>query len=322
MRYLLVFVLASCADTSKLEARVHVLEKEVAAMRAPHAEAARTCAVTHDVTIPPETMFDAKVPVEIGETHLEGGDKLVIEEVHGTSPSLAVNGMYEARGEYTLATADEAEISFTVRSHDKANGCTTGTGHRLLVKRGSGTFRVATRIAYDGDASISFFRRHESGPTTREHEIGAIYFKNAGVQSIASKALDRAKCTPVDISFPSATTFPEVVPFDLGRTNLRSGDKITIREVRGTRKDFAVDGVYVVRGDYTLASADEAVLALGVTGGCTSHNDRGRVTLKKGSGTFELATKVAYVGQPHVSFYVNGEGAGGVYFGKGEYLLQ
>jgi len=28
------------------------------------------------------------------------------------------------------------------------------------------------------------------------------------------------------------------------------------------------------------------------------------------------------VGHPHVSFYVNGEGSGGVYFGKGDFLLQ
>jgi hypothetical protein len=325
MRYLVLVALTACAtDTSKLEARVHDLEKEVAGMRAPDAQA---CAVTHDVTIPPATMFDAPVPVEIGETHLHDGDSLVIKEVRGTSPSLAINGMYEVRGEYTLASADEAEISFTVRARNKGEGCTNGTGHHLWVKRGSGTFQVSTRIAYDGDPSISFFRRHDSGPTTREHEIGTVYFENpkgahGNIDSIASKAMARAQCKPIDISFPDTTKFPEVVPFDVGRTDVRSGDKITIREVRGTRKDFAIDGIYQVRGDYTLASADEAVIGLNVTGGCTSHTERGHVTVKKGSGTFEVAVKIAYVGQPHVTFYVNGEGSGGVYFGKGDFLLK
>ncbi|HEX4513912.1 MAG TPA: hypothetical protein VH054_10260, partial [Polyangiaceae bacterium] len=93
-------------------------------------------------------------------------------------------------------------------------------------------------------------------------------------------------------------------------------------DVRGTRKDFAVDGIYVVRGDYTLASANEAVLGLNVTGGCTSHTERGHVAIKKGSGSFELAVKVAYVGQPAVTFYVDGTGSGGVHFGKGDFLLK
>lgn len=75
-----------------------------------------------------------------------------------------------------------------------------------------------------------------------------------------------------------------------------------------------------MRGDYTLASANEASLGLYVTGGCTHGNGRASVNVKKGSGTFELATKIVYVGQPHVTFYVEGDGAGGVYFGKGEYL--
>ena len=315
---MLFVALASCSDGSKLEARVHDLEKEVANIRATPTAGTETCAVTHDVTVPPATMFDAQVPFRIGETHLHDGDRIVIDDVRGTSPSLAINGMYVVRGEYTLASADEAELSFTVRSRRAGDGCTSGNGDgHLVVKRGSGKFELATRVAYEGDASISFFRLHERGPTTRAHELGAVYFG-----SIGGKALDRATCKPIDISFPTDTKFPEVVSFDVGRTDLRGGDKITIREVRGTQKELAVDGIYVVRGEYTLASADEAVIGLNVTGGCTSHTERGHASIKKGSGKFELAVKIAYVGHPHVSFYVNGEGSGGVYFGKGDFLLQ
>jgi len=282
----------------------------------------------HDVSVPVATMFDAQVPFQMGETHLRDGDRIVIHDVHGTIPSLAVNGMYTVRGEYTLASADEAEISFTVRARRKGDGCTNGGHNHFVVKRGSGTFELATRIAYEGDASISFFRLHESGPTTRDHEIGAVYFGSVGegaregIHSIASKALDHATCKPIDISFPASTKFPENVAFDLGRSDLRAGDHLSIREVRGTQKEFAKDGIYIVRGDYTLASADEAVLGLNVSGGCTSGAERGHVAIKKGSGKFELAVKIAYVGQPHVTFYVNGEGSGGVYFGKGDFLYK
>jgi len=143
---------------------------------------------------------------------------------------------------------------------------------------------------------------------------------HGNMDTIRSNAFDTTKC--VDISFAADTQFPETVAFDIGRTTLRGNDKIAIREVLGTRKDFAKDGIYLVRGDYTLTTADEAVLGLNVTGGCTSHTERGHVSIKKGSGKFELAVKVAYVGQPHVTFYVNGEGSGGVYFGKGDFLLK
>jgi hypothetical protein len=143
---------------------------------------------------------------------------------------------------------------------------------------------------------------------------------HGNIDTIRSGAVDPKNC--IDISFPAETQFPEAVAFDVGRTTLRGNDKITIREVLGTRKDFAKDGIYLVRGDYTLTSADEAVLGLNVTGGCTSHTERGHVPIKKGSGKFELAVKAGYVGQPHVTFYVNGEGSGGVYFGKGDFLLK
>ncbi len=113
-----------------------------------------------------------------------------------------------------------------------------------------------------------------------------------------------------------------MVAFDVGKTNLHAGDSITIREVHGTRPDFAVDGIYRVRGDYTLASADKATIGFNITGGCTRNATLNVQAVKRGSGTFELATKIAYVGQPHVTFYIEGNGSGGVYFGKGEYLQK
>jgi hypothetical protein len=323
MRKLALVFLASCAaDNSKLEARMHDLEARVDRIHG-----GGECAVMHDVTVPPATLFDAPVPFRVGETHLTGGDRIVIREVRGTSPELAINGLYVVRGEYTLASADEAALGFTVRSSRKGDGCTNGSGaSRNVVKRGSGTFELETRVAYEGDPSISFFRIHE-GTTTRADEIGAVYFGHIGSSATGrtdalAKAADRATCKPIDISFPSSTTFPVAVPFEIGHTDLHGGDRITITEVRGTQPDFAIDGIYLVRGDYTLSSADEAVIGLNVTGGCTSGTERGHVGVKKGSGKFEVAVKIAYVGQPHVTFYVNGQGSGGVYFGKGDYLYK
>jgi len=131
----------------------------------------------------------------------------------------------------------------------------------------------------------------------------------------------------IDVTIPEGTQMTMPVAFDVGRTNTRPGDRITITEISGTRPDFAIGGTYLVRGEYTLASADEAVLGFSVTAldpgdGCTSGNPRGKVHITRGSGKFELANPIAYRGHPHVSFYVHGEGSGGVYFGKGDFLEQ
>ena len=117
------------------------------------------------------------------------------------------------------------------------------------------------------------------------------------------------------------------VPFDIGDTNTRAGDRTTITDVHGTRGDFGIGGIYTVRGEYTLATADEATLAFNVTAieqgeGCTYGNGRGSTHVLRGSGTFELANSIPYRGHPHVTFYIKGEGSGGVYFGKGDFLQR
>ena len=72
MRYLVLLALASCAtDTSKLEARVHDLEKEVAELRAKETsrDEASGCAKTTDVSVPDAVVFSSAVPFAISESH-------------------------------------------------------------------------------------------------------------------------------------------------------------------------------------------------------------------------------------------------------------
>ncbi|MEQ9320746.1 MAG: hypothetical protein RIF41_16385 [Polyangiaceae bacterium] len=130
-----------------------------------------------------------------------------------------------------------------------------------------------------------------------------------------------------DVACPDDTRFSHDVPFELGRTDLGHGDHITIEQVRGTSSDLEIGGIYLVKGTYTLASRAEARLSFTVTAsepgeGCTKGNRRGRQTVRRGTGTFELATRMAYRGYPHVWFRVGDDSAGGVYFGKGDTLLE
>ncbi len=178
---LLVISLASCAPSAevKLEARVHELEQQVAELHAKvdSAKVDNPCAVTHDVTVADGTTFDAVVPFAVSESTLHGGDEIVVHEVRGTHAAMVIDGAYLVSGEYTLTSADEATLGLTIRANERGSGCTNGNGRgRLVVKRGRGTFSLTTRVAYTGDASLSFFRRHEHPVTTNADSLGSVYF--------------------------------------------------------------------------------------------------------------------------------------------------
>ena len=189
-------------------------------------------------------------------------------------------------------------------------------------------FLFAIAVALAGCAS-SDTSKLEARVASLEKEVAELRAaRQMADRESRTDAAQRAGCTnSIDVNIDPATQFRDVVAFEVGKTDVRSGDRIAITEVRGTRPDFAVGGVYLVRGEYTLASADDASLGFSVTAtqsgeGCTHGNSRGSKTITRGSGSFELATPIPYTGYPHVSFYVKGNGSGGVYFGKGEFLQR
>lgn len=154
---------------------------------------------------------------------------------------------------------------------------------------------------------------------------------------------------------PTTSEFPYVVRFEKGATRFSNGDKITIDEVRGTADTFAPGNIYWIKGTYTLASRDRAILLASTTvtdplvilspldlaaradhviPGKTPDADPGRATgaeltvqrqsVKRGTGNFTLFLPMWYKGSPHVSFYSfkKGEGFGGNYFGTGDSVLK
>jgi hypothetical protein len=144
----------------------------------------------------------------------------------------------------------------------------------------------------------------------------------------------KPRCAHVlDATVPDDTKIEQPVEFETGKTTVGTFDRIVITEVLGTSPRFAVGEDYVVRGEYTLATSDDAVLSFSVTAarsgeGCTTNNPRGRVKIKRGSGKFELVGPILYSGFPHVWFDFTGRNVGGsektegVYFGKDDFLLR
>jgi hypothetical protein len=87
--------------------------------------------------------------------------------------------------------------------------------------------------------------------------------------------------------------------------------------------------LYWIKGTYTLASHDRAMLCASVTAanaadGTATGLKVQNAIVDKGEGWFTLFLPMSYKGWPHVSFYPaeGGNGFGGAYFGTGDSVLQ
>jgi hypothetical protein len=155
---------------------------------------------------------------------------------------------------------------------------------------------------------------------------------------------------------PMTSEFPYKLKLEQGATRFLGDDKIAILEVRGTADTFTPGNIYWIKGTYTLASRDQAILLASITvtdfheimtarGDLTvwaDHVRSGRATgaipgqatgaefkvqrkvVGRGAGEFTLFLPMSHKGLPHVSFYSfeNGEGFGGNYFGTGDSVLK
>jgi beta-lactamase regulating signal transducer with metallopeptidase domain len=127
----------------------------------------------------------------------------------------------------------------------------------------------------------------------------------------------------------TTSELPYAVRFEQGATRFLNGDKITILEVRGTADTFAPGNIYWIKGTYTLASHDRAMLAAYTTAKDAKNGTGGYLKVQtnivaRGQGTFTLYLPLSYQGWPHVSFYPadGGDGFGGNYFGTGDSVLR
>ncbi len=95
----------------------------------------------------------------------------------------------------------------------------------------------------------------------------AVFVLPSFVQSAPAKARDDSK-PAARPAVPASSQqklpeseFPYAVRFEQGATKFLNGDKITILEVRGTAETFTPGNLYWIKGAYTLASHDGAMLA-------------------------------------------------------------
>jgi len=118
----------------------------------------------------------------------------------------------------------------------------------------------------------------------------------------------------------AGTEYPSVIQPEMGAAEFAQGDSIIITSVRGDREHLKPGGRYALDGSYTLASAETADLEWFATsrgrGGSTPVSDAERVKVTRGSGNFHLEKTLLDDGWLHVSFCVNSQLHGGIYFGE------
>ena len=147
-----------------------------------------------------------------------------------------------------------------------------------------------------------------------------------GVILAAGVVVSLSVLRAADVEGQKSEDVSHVVHFEVGDTQFLAGDSITISEIRSGVDAVTVGNTYQVKGTYTLASANEANLAVYVTALTRddTHRDpydsRQTVHIKKGTGSFTVVLPFLSKGHPHLSFYPmgGGESFSALYFGTGE----
>jgi len=155
------------------------------------------------------------------------------------------------------------------------------------------------------------------------------FFNTARIEAeTAPTAETRAAAAPKP-DRPAGSEFPYTVRFEQGASKLPDGDKIDITEVRGTASKFTPGNIYWIKGTYTLASRDKAMLLAATTAADSKFGTGGtfkvqQAIVDRGTGTFTLFLPMSCQGWPHVSFYPaeGGGDIGGTYFGTGDFVLK
>lgn len=109
------------------------------------------------------------VKFETGGTWLRDGDKITIEEIHGTSDKIEVGHLYEIKGTYALASHEQARLTVDITSNDPRHFPSMNT-QTQLVNKGDGHFTVYLYTWCDGNPHLSFY------PMDRNPSFTSVYF--------------------------------------------------------------------------------------------------------------------------------------------------
>jgi beta-lactamase regulating signal transducer with metallopeptidase domain len=120
------------------------------------------------------------VNFETGRTEFRDGDKITIDEVHGTSGTMTAGNIYIIKGSYRLASEKSASLAAFVTGSgsdpqiQQMQSIPTQRTQTVTVDQGDGRFTLILYLWYDGDPHVSFY------PADGGNSFGGVYFGTGG----------------------------------------------------------------------------------------------------------------------------------------------
>lgn len=109
------------------------------------------------------------VQFELGRTQFEPGDSITIQELRGNTNLIQAGCTYCVTGTYTLASQDEADLSFFATTTNRTSS-PIDPAQTVRVKKGTGSFSLAKQMTDYGYLHVSFYSRKTG------QDFGGVYF--------------------------------------------------------------------------------------------------------------------------------------------------
>jgi hypothetical protein len=109
------------------------------------------------------------VQFELGDAQFGVGDSITIQELRGNTNLIQDGCTYCVTGTYTLASQDEANLSFFATTTNRTSSI-VDPAQTVWVTKGTGTFSLAKHMTDNGYLHLSFYSRKTG------RDFGGVYF--------------------------------------------------------------------------------------------------------------------------------------------------
>jgi hypothetical protein len=209
---------------------------------------------TPAATVNPQ--FPFTVPVEQGATYFQGGDQILITEVHGTASQLMPGNKYQIKGEYRLVSHPEASLTAGVIAPN-GSAPILSNQQSMSVQKGTGEFTLVLPYATEGQPRITFTSDDVTG-------------QNFGNLSLIS------------------TQFPYVIAFDPIVSCMQLGDDVSITDIRSSSAGITPGSTLQITGTCGLFSSGTAQLTSLTGNAPVAGNANQSLQINQGSGDFTI----------------------------------
>jgi hypothetical protein len=215
--------------------------------------------------------YPFSISVDRGATAFQGGDEIVITDVHGTAKDLKPGNTYQITGDYRLTSQPDATLTAGIVATNGSSRVVSGAQSTNL-KNGVGHFSIVLPFTEQGLPRLS----------------------------IDSSGKNIATINLVAAGFPYTASF---IQFD---SQMPVGDDINITEIRQSTAAPAPGTMLQIKGTYVLANG-AARLTTATTGDIGSPNQS--VVINQGMGDFTLLVPIENGKGIQVAFWSLGSGS-------------